>query len=146
MLQDRGDAGDEHRGVLAGAVHPDPVALSAGADQPVPGRFVLRPVHRAAERVLGQAGAGQHRPNHLDVPVVAGVAAGGDRQRRAGQLVARRDPAGQRLHRLEGGAGQHRLVGYAGGEGDRAVRGEHHDAAVVPALDEAVAHDPASSA
>ncbi len=102
-----GDAGGQHAGVLAGAVHVDPPRAATGREHRQPVDLVHRQRRWAAEVVLGHLGAGQHGQRPLDVHRLAGVRRRRQRQVGADQIRA----AGQhrdRLERLAGGPGEDR--------------------------------------
>ena len=129
------DAGGEHRGVLARAVHEDRRLLPPGPDDLLTGRVVERVVGRGLERRLVEPGAGQDPPGPVDVEVLPGV--GSTRQREQRRLELQPEPQhAERLHRLVARAGQHRGRDVADRPVDPAVRTQGDQGPVVVSLDE----------
>jgi len=95
------DAGGEHGGVLARAVHVHPVRRAARTEEAPQSALVERQRRRALQRVFGEPGAGQDLADAGDVEVLTGMARGRERQ----QLTLQVEPAA--AHRR----GLHRLVG-----------------------------------
>ena len=133
------DAGGQHRGVLAGAVHQDRRLLRAGRDQRVPLDLVHRPVRRGPQCGLVEARGGQHPAYALDMERLAGVAGAGEREQLAVEVETRLEHA-DRLHRLVRRAREDGGVRVAEGEHAAAVGGQRQQAAPVVALDEVRAH------
>lgn len=133
-------AGQEHRGVLAGAGHADPARLPELADQLIAGGAVARPVGRAAEVVLAETGLGEDLADHGDVAVGARVARRGEDELLALELGTRGEAA-ERLQGLEAGAGEDRRLDVAAAQQHHALGVEDDRRAGVPGLDEAAALD-----
>lgn len=104
------------------------------------GRAVQREAGGVAQVRLAQAGAGEQRPDRLDVDELTGV-----RRARQGELVARHVEAGGHhgggLHRLEAGPGEVLLLGLAAAQAHPAVGVEHDEVAQVHRLGDAPADD-----
>src|SRR5690606_30084908 len=86
-----GDAGGEHAGVLAGAVHRHPRGLLAGPDPADSLGLVDRPRRRTPQRRLVEARVLEQAPYAVDVERLTGVAARGERE----ELPARVQPGPQ---------------------------------------------------
>jgi len=133
-------ARQQHRRVLARAVHPHPFGLAELAHELVARRGVAGPGRRALQAVLAEAGPSQDLPDHRGVPVGAAVARRRERELLALQRHARRQAA-QGLQRLHARARQDGRLDVAEAQPDDAFRVEHDRRARVPRLDEAAALD-----
>jgi monomeric sarcosine oxidase len=131
-----GDAGRQHRRVLARAVEANAGLRSAAfPDEPARGRLVKGQRGRALQVCLGEAGDVEDLADARDVVVLAGVAGRGQRE----QFPLQRQPGPEHrrgLQRLVGRAREHRRVGVAGGEGERPVRCHGGQRPPVPGLHE----------
>lgn len=135
------NAGQQHRGVLAGAVH-----VHGGGAATIPEDLdacgaVRRQVGRALQRVLRQRGLGEDAPNHRDMGGGSRVAGRG-KHGGEGTEVHPRIHDGDRLERLHAGPGKDGGVDVADPSDDVRVLGHDHGRAEVARLDEVVAgHD-----
>ena len=116
------DAGGEHRGVLAGAVHQHRRLRAAVADQLLPGGVVERIVRRGLEVGLGQAHRREEPAYALEVERLARVRGAGQREQVGRQVEADPEHA-ERLERLVARARQDRVGHVADRPRHRAVGG-----------------------
>ena len=135
-----GHAGQEHRRVLARAIHVDPLPRAAGADQLLTCELVARRRRRASQHRGGQRGSCEEAPHERDVRRRAGVARRRDRR----VLTAQRDARGHdgdRLERLHARPREDRSPRVPEVTQHVALGGEHHGGAGVPGLDETTSLD-----
>ena len=116
------DAGGEHGGVLARAVHQHRRPRASVADHLLPGRVVERIVRRRPEVGLGQSHRREEPAYALDVERLARVRGAGEREQLGRQVEAGPEHA-EGLERLVARAGQHRVGHVADRPGHRAVGG-----------------------